>query len=76
MPNYGAAAIVQSWLTRWEHAQQARYAAWTGAPTVVAGVTAVAGTAGSMLKGSGVGANAFSSVARWAAGPASGISFR
>jgi hypothetical protein len=74
VPNYGLAAIAQNWLGRWEKAQAARYAAWTGAPSPVAGVTAVIGTAGSMFTGSGTG---FAAVQRWQQyGAPSGVSFR
>jgi hypothetical protein len=74
VPNYGLASIAQGWLTRWEAAQAARYSAWTAAPTVVAGVTAVIGTAGRLV--SGGSGPAFAAVAKWSTGSASGIRFR
>lgn len=80
MPSYGLAAVVQNWLTRWEAAQAARYAAWTGAPTVSGGVTAVVGTAGTMFTGSGAALSTGFAAAtqRWTARPGAsgGISFR
>ncbi len=78
MPNYGLAAIAQKWLARWEAAQAARYSAWSGASSVVGGVTAVVGTAGTMLKGSGTSLEtAFAAAAqRWTAGPTGGLNFR
>lgn len=51
MPNYGIGATIQGLLTRWESAQAARFSAWNGASSVQAGVQAVLGTAGMMLKG-------------------------
>jgi hypothetical protein len=66
--------MAQNLLTRWEQAQAARFAAWSGAANPVAGATAVLGTAGMMLKGSGTG---FAAVQRWAQlGTPSGVKFR
>lgn len=78
MPQYGAGQIVQTWLQRWEAAQAARYKAWSSAPTVAGGVTAVVGTAGSMFGVSpGSGGLSLSAVAKWATGhPQAGIAFR
>lgn|GEM_PF-4907404 len=74
MPNYGVGALGETWLRRWEAAQQARYQAWTSAPTLVGGVIAVAETVGTLVGGSGT---SFSAVQRWnQPGPQAGIRFR
>ena len=78
MPSYGLGQIAQTWLQRWEAANAARYKAWSSAPTVAGGVTAVVGTAGAMFGASpGSGGLSLSAVAKWATGtPAAGIAFR
>lgn len=79
MPNFGVLPFVQSWIQRWESAQAARYAAWTAASTVQAGVMGVVGTAGSMFKAPAGGTAHFAFAAaagRWAAGPAQGLAFK
>ena len=77
MPNYGAGPILSKIAGVLGPTAQARLAAWQGASSPVAGATAVVGTVGSRLKGTGGAGPSMSmgfaaAVGRWVAGPESG----
>lgn len=78
MPGIGLAAIAQGLLTKWEAAQAARYNAWSGASSVPAGLAAVVGTAGSMVKGVAGDTRYAAAAGRYIATPVmdTGITFR